>query len=217
MESWYFADLGGLGERTSSAAGVDEHSDDGTASSGDNNRWRATMGPFPVFYPDRADNDRKLLTYTSAPLPSALEVTGSPVAYVFLSTDATDADVIVFLEEVTADGQVNYVTEGELKASHRRRRTPPFRTPELALQSHQRSDAEPVTPRRAMQLHINLLPLSHQFAAGSRIRVALAGADRAQFQDHAIQSARWKVFRTAAMRSRIELPVVQSSSPTRGF
>jgi predicted acyl esterase len=88
----------------------------------------AASCPFPVFSPDRAAADRSLLTFTSTPLDIDFEVTGEPIAHVFLATANSDDDVIVLLEEVTADGQVNYVTEGELRAGHRANAAPPYRT-----------------------------------------------------------------------------------------
>jgi len=214
LVAWYFDDHNGLSQKVAGAGGVDDYSSDGTASSGEHNRWRATMGPFPVFYPDRATEDRQLLTYTSSPLSEDLEVTGDPVAHVFLSVDGTDSDVIVFLEEVTPDGETNYVTEGELKASRRRHGSLRFRTPE-PVHSDRRRDALKVTPGQVTQLDIGLLPLSHVFKAGNRIRIALASADRAQFQERPIEAAKWKVFRTAARQSRIELPVVAADRSGR--
>ncbi len=195
VRAWHFDGNGVLTTDASIESGTDEFTGDGSADSGAGNRWRATMGPSAVFYPDRAQADAKLLTYTSAPLATDLEVTGDPVAHVFLSTSDPDADVIVYLEEVTADGQVNYVTEGELRASHRL--------------SHRRADALSVKPDETMDLAITLLPMSHTFRAGNRIRIAIADADRAQFVERQPTAARWTVMRSAATPSRIELPVME--------
>lgn len=207
--TWHFTDGHGLAAQPG-APGSDAHASDGTATAGPNNRWAAAIDIKPVFYPDRAAADAQLLTYTSAPLAEDLEVTGDPVAHVYLAVEETDADVIVYLEEVTAAGAVHYVTEGVLRASHRKPGKLPFKTPG-AVHSDRRADVLPVVPGKPMRLDITLLPLSHVFKAGNRIRVALASADRAQFVEHPVRAARWTVFRTAARASRIELPVVAPS------
>ena len=49
---------------------------DPAAGSGTLNRWNTNLTGQPVVYPDRADVDRKLLSYTSAPLRRATRVTG---------------------------------------------------------------------------------------------------------------------------------------------
>lgn len=187
-------------------AGLDDFETDGTSTSGEHNRWRATMGPTPVSYPDRAGDDAKLLTYTSAPLEADVEITGDPIAHLTLSADAADTDVIVYLEEVTASGEVNYVTEGELRASHRAHGKLSFATPE-PIHSDRRADASPLKPGKAATIDIGLLPLSHQFKAGNRIRIALASADRAQFVEHPVTATKWSVSRGGAKGSSVELPI----------
>ena len=39
-----------------------------------------------MYYPDRAEEDASLLTYTSAPLEGALRITGTPVVSLHLSS-----------------------------------------------------------------------------------------------------------------------------------
>jgi hypothetical protein len=43
-----------------------------------------------------------------------------------------------------------------------------------------------------------------------RIRVAIAGADRSQFQDHPVTPVAWTVFRTRVRRSVLSLPIMAS-------
>src|SRR5208282_1267875 len=116
----YFGADHGLAEHRPQRAAADTFHSDGTELSSDNNRWHSTMGAFPVTYPDRQAADEHLLTYTSGMLPADLELTGDPEVTLFMATQRDDADVFVYLEEVMPDGEVNYVTEGELRASRRR-------------------------------------------------------------------------------------------------
>jgi uncharacterized protein len=46
-------------------------------------------------YPDRADQDRKLLVYASAPLQADLEITGSPVVTLEMSSTASETGVLL--------------------------------------------------------------------------------------------------------------------------
>jgi putative CocE/NonD family hydrolase len=73
-----------------------------------------------VFYGDRAEADRRLLTYTSAPLTDDVEITGHPVVTLYVASTATDGAFYVYLEDVDENGRVTYVTEGQLRALHRR-------------------------------------------------------------------------------------------------
>jgi putative CocE/NonD family hydrolase len=207
LRPWYLGHSGQLAETAPGREESDRWSGDGTSGSGDGNRWHSTMGPYPVAYADRKDEDSRLLTYTSAPLGADVEVTGNPVVTLFLATDRTDADVFVYLEEVTPDGEVNYVTEGELRASRRRAGQLPFRTPPPA-HSDRRADATPVVPRQPMELDVGLLPMSHVFRAGNQVRIALAPADRSQFRERPVEPETWRVFRGRVRPSRIELPIV---------
>lgn len=201
----YFQAHGALTSRRPPLFGVDDYAADGAAQSGPGNRWRTTTGPYPVFYPDRADDDETLLTYETPPLDQALEVTGDPRLQLYLSTSARDADIFVYLEEVTARGEVNYVTEGVLRASHRRAGQTPFE-PTALQPTHLRADAAPIEPGETVALDIALLPLSHQFAQGSRIRIALAPADRSHFREAPERGVEWRVFRSRTRPSHLVLP-----------
>jgi predicted acyl esterase len=76
------------------------------------------------------------------------------------------------------DGRCRYVTEGALRALNRKgapcpqhhRTTWPWRT-------FARADAAPLPRGEAAELTFALLPVSWAFAAGSRVRLAISGAD----------------------------------------
>ncbi len=168
---------------TRGTAGVDEYQVDTTAGTGNRARWNTLLGGIGAQYPDRVDADRKLLTYDSPPLARDLEVTGHPSATVWLSATTSDAALLVYLEEVFPDGHVGYVTEGVVRARHRALRpaaAAPYRQP-TPYRTGLSADARPLEPGRPDSIWVDLLPVSHLFRAGSRIRVAIAGADRDHF------------------------------------
>jgi putative CocE/NonD family hydrolase len=167
------------------ASGADLHRVDLARGTGTHTRHeRLAAVDTREYYPDWDGRDAGLLRYESAPLPRDVEVSGHPVVTLWIESSEGDAAVFVYLSEVEPDGRVRYVTEGVLRALHRReapaprfeRRTWPYRT-------FARADAAPMPRGRAERLRFGLLPTSWRFGAGSRIRLAIAGADA----DHYVQ------------------------------
>jgi predicted acyl esterase len=127
-QRWFFGANGSLARtQPSDADGADRYAVDFAATSGPLNRWHTQAGS-DVVYPNRAAADKKLLTYTSAPLARALEITGHPIVSLEVTSTASDGAFIVYLEDVAPNGRVTYITEGELRGLDRRTSTaqPPF-------------------------------------------------------------------------------------------
>ena len=160
--------------------GSDRYTIDFTATTGEQNRWMAQMG-MAVHYGDRREEDRKLLTYTSAPLEDDLEITGSPSVYLYISSSHKDGAFHVYLEDVSPEGRVTYVTEGLIRAIHRKEKNPsqaPF-VPLGIYHTFRKEDAEPLVPGEVTEIGVTLLPISNVFRKGHSIRVAIAGHDKA--------------------------------------
>ncbi|OZI34592.1 hydrolase [Bordetella genomosp. 10] len=130
------------------------------------------------YYPDWQGRTDRMASFTSAPLEAAAELAGHPVIDLWVASSEPDAAVYVYLTEIEADGRERYVTEGILRLLHRKvtpcpsgyRTTWPFR-------SFRRDDAAPLTPGQFERVELALLPTAWRFAAGSRIRVSIAGHD----------------------------------------
>jgi hypothetical protein len=169
---------------------------DSTVGTGERSRWRSLLSLVPGDYPDRRERDQRLLCFDSDPLPSPLAVAGSPrvIAHVAWS-DPGAARLFAYLEEVTADGQVIYVTEGQLLAMHRGKT-------EAEKPTFRRADAQPVIANEVVTLAIDLLPIAYLFRTGSRVRLALSAADA----DHFAAPQGAGVFRVTVGKSRVELP-----------
>ena len=199
-------------ELTQTPSPPDRYQVDPTAGTGKHSRWNTLVGiSLKDPYPDRQEQDKKLLVYTTDPLPEDLEVTGHPIATVYLSANTKDTTLFVYLEDVTPEGEVHYVTEGELRALHRTWQ-PAKTTTEPVLstpnRTYRRADAAPLTPGEVVPLTLDLLPVSYQFKKGHRVRVALAGADQDHFQLLDGPPPTWKIWHTPNRPSHIELPVV---------
>lgn len=190
---------------------ADEYIVDRSAGTGAHSRWRTQVAiGAAVSYPDRGQQDARLLTYTSPPLDRAIEVTGHPLVSLFISSTADDGTVFVYLEDVDARGRVAYVTEGQLRIIHRGlaagppayRQVGPFRT-------FKRAAAQPLRPREIAELAFDLLPSSYVFEAGHRIRIAIAGADASHFAVVPSGPSTLYIHRTRSHPSRIDLPVIE--------
>jgi putative CocE/NonD family hydrolase len=180
---------------------------DTTATIGPGNRWAATYGG-PNGYPDLAPNDSKGFTWTSVPLAGPVEVIGHPIVHLWVTSSAKDLDAMVYLEDVDSTGRSTYVTEGVLRASHRKLGQPPFDNFGLPWPRSFKEDVTPLPPAPT-ELVFDLHPTAKRFGAGHRIRVTLQGADRDSHQAvHPVPPARVTVYRDASRPSRIVLPVV---------
>jgi putative CocE/NonD family hydrolase len=162
------------------------------------------------YYPDWQGRDDAMLRWQTAPLDGDQTLIGHAVLDLWLDSSETDAAIHAYLSEVEADGTVRYVTEGVLRALHRRESPPPpnykaawpFRT-------YARADAAPLKPGTAERMRVVLLPTGWTFRAGSRIRLSIAGAD----VDHYAQVPHGRppmlrVHRGGAHASALELPLM---------
>ena len=86
------------------------------------------------------------------------------------------------MEDVAPDGKVTYVTEGMLRAVHRKISEDP--EPYVMLgpnHSFKKKDAMPLVPGEVSEIEFKLFATSVQIKKGHRIRISLAGADDSIF------------------------------------
>ena len=148
---------------------------DYSTTSGEVSRWTAVN--WERDYPDMSVNDGKALTYTTPPLDSDLSVIGHPVVNLWLATTAPDLDIFVYLEEVDAKGRSTYITEGNLRVSHRLMLEAPYNDLGLPYFRHYESDLQLIQSDEPLELNFDLLPVAWLFQSGRRIRVTVAFAD----------------------------------------
>ncbi|MFT3771195.1 MAG: CocE/NonD family hydrolase [Minicystis sp.] len=202
----HLAAQGRLAEAAPDAEGADAHRIDPAIGTGERSRWRSLFSLVPGDYPDRRERDRRLLTYDSAPLERPLEVTGYPIAAIFASWDEDDdGRLFAYLEDVAPDGRVAYVTEGQLRALHRRVQNEGRRPGEVPDHSFRRADTWPVAAGEVAEIAFAMQPVSWRFERGHRVRLAITGGDADHFAKakEGTLRVRWG----KATPSRIELPV----------
>jgi uncharacterized protein len=208
---WYFDANNSLTSNAPRAdAGEDRYTINFEATTGSKNRWHTQVGG-EVFYPDRAEEDKKLLTYTGAPLETDLEITGYPIVTLFVTSTHTDGGFYVYLEEVGENGKVTYLTEGALRGLHRKisKEESPLKI-FVPYHSFKKADALPLVPGEMAELRFGLQPISALIKKGHRLRVAIAGHDKDTFirilSDGTPTIA---VQRNRRHLSGIELPIVK--------
>lgn len=209
----YFASNNRLSFSEPQNAGeYDRYEVDYSATTGDHTRWHTQLNGQPVVYADRSTEDRKLLTYTSEPLDTDIEVTGSIIVHLYVSCSHGDCAFHVYFEVVSPEGSVYYVTEGVLRAIHRKidgfdrsylyHSFGPYR-------SFYRRDASLMTPGKIDYIPIELLVTSVIIKKGHRLRVALAGHDASLFRRYPLEGTpSWDVQRNKAYPSHLEIPLM---------
>jgi hypothetical protein len=187
---------------------ADDYTVDYSTTSGKYSRWYAVN--WPRNYPNMRSNDEKALTYTTPPLESDMDVTGYPVLNLWFVTEASDLDFFVYLEEV-AGSTSTYITQGNLRASHRALGKAPFNDLGLPYHRHYKSDLAPISAGEPVELVFDLMPTSYLFRAGNRIRITITCADADNLETPTVDPApKLKLLREMNHPSFIQLPTTQS-------
>ena len=123
-----------LAKSPSDAATAASYQADFSVGSGAQTRYERIAGiDATAYYADWTERERGLLSFTTEPLPAALEVAGHPVVSLWLASSEPDAAVFAYLSEVEADGTSRYFTEGLLRAIHRAEAPAPKNTARPAV------------------------------------------------------------------------------------
>jgi predicted acyl esterase len=213
--TYYFSEKNALTrERPVESAAADIYRADYEARTGRSSRYESlfySLWHRPIRYPHRAEADKRLLVYETAPLASDMEVTGHPVVRLYVSSTTDDGRFFAYLEDVAPDGRVSYITEGMLRAACRAMsdEAPPYKTaPGVPYHTFRREDARPLFPGEVALITFDLQPTSVLFKKGHRIRIAIACADRDHFAVPEGPAPELKFFRSAEYPSAVDLPVI---------
>jgi predicted acyl esterase len=130
------------------------------------------------------DPVRRVLTFTGEPLLDDVEIAGPIKLTLYLSTTATDTDVLVKLSdqfpqasEDRAKGLnpfAEVVTRGWLRASHREI-DEAHSTDMVPRYTHR--NPQPLTPAEIYKLQVSLEPMAYLFKKGHRIRLEIVNGD----------------------------------------
>jgi uncharacterized protein len=152
------------------------------------------------------------LGYTSAPLSEPMTLIGFPVAHLTVTSTNADADLFIYLDQLSEDGSEQVIAFGRLKLSHRKLSQAPYDTLGLPWHSGLAKDVQGIGPGELAAMSIAMTPVSRVVPAGARLRFAVAGADPRQrnLQDIRVTPApEIAVLRGGVDPSRIELPLAR--------
>ncbi|UTP38312.1 CocE/NonD family hydrolase [Phenylobacterium sp. LH3H17] len=156
---------------------------DFTATTGKQTRWSTQFGTPPA-YADRRAEDHKLIVFDTKPMTADVEVAGTPVVRLSVATETDDPVFFAYLEDVSPEGRVSYLTEGQIRAVHRRPADPASLPYDQgpAPHSYARADAQPMNPGETAVVEFAMFPVAALVRKGHRLRLAIAGADADTFR-----------------------------------
>ncbi|HFB66320.1 MAG TPA: CocE/NonD family hydrolase [Aeromonadales bacterium] len=212
-QAWYLQKSNSLGSFADlPSQGKDVYKVNFNVGSGKNTRWTTQLGGTEVFYGDRKEQDKKLQVYTSAPLKQDIEITGTPILELFMSSTHKDGAIIAYLEMVDPLGKVSMLTEGELRLIHRKiSTTKPVFESFGPYHSFLKKDGAPMVPGKVEKVSFSLLPTSVVIPEGYSIRLSLAGHDKDTFSRYPVEGDPiYSIYRSKNNPSKITLPVIKS-------
>lgn len=168
----------------------DAYKVDYTSNSGAFSRWMNGYGARredveqATWFDERTAENQKALTYTSDLFEEDASVVGYPTVKLIVTSTHNDGDFFVYLEEIDADGYSHYVTEGVLRASHRKTSEAPFDNFGLPFHRSYAEDLAPLTPGSSTELFFDLMGTAIVIDEGHRLRITIAGADVRNFALH---------------------------------
>ncbi len=212
IERWFFGENHSLvSQPFDGEVGKDHYPVDYSVSTGNQNRWweLGTATSQTVRYPDRVVQDAKLICYTSPPVEQDIQLCGSPVIHLAVASSEPDVVFYIYLEVVTPDGLVYYLTEGLMRSVHHKvsDQASPYKLL-VPYHSFRQADGEPLVPGKVTEIEFGLLPVSALIRRGQHIRVAIAGHDEGNFPRYPPQrNATFTFFRSYQLACWIDLPI----------
>jgi len=213
-DTLYFSEEGQLVDKREAKAGLSTTYDvDYTIGTGHTAGWNSMTPNYrrggPIGYPDRAAVNKRMEVFTSHPLESSLEITGHPIIELFMSIPATDGTLFAYLEHVSPEGYVQYITEGEIRLIHREVTTDKLLPTIGPYHSYHEGDSKPVKPNEVQYHAFEMLPTSYEIPQGHSVRISLAGSDIDHFKLTDVRPDNMTFWFSEAYDSRIILPVIR--------
>jgi predicted acyl esterase len=152
---------------------------------------------------DQKPDEEKVLTWTSAPLSVATEVTGYPKLSIWAESSAADGDFVAELNDVAPDGKSHQVVQAYRNAPH----------------ADIHGAAKPLTPGAIEKYDLEFYPTAYVFQPGHRMRVAVAGGAKVAPNQLVPQGPgknpirfTWTFHCDSQRSCALELPIVGTSS-----
>ncbi|MEA2042632.1 MAG: CocE/NonD family hydrolase [Bacteroidota bacterium] len=177
---------------------------------------------------ERTFLDSMAVIFETEILKNDTQITGHPLAEIFLACNKADADIFIYLSDVDKDGKAIYVSEGQLRASWKGLHNPNRQVgnryevkPQLPWHGFEEGmlAKNPTKDSAVVKLVFDLFPVSWVFKKGHKIRLSAAGVDRGNFEvnpawldsaGNPLKDTELKIHTGGEKSSRIILPVMQN-------
>jgi len=148
-------------------------------------RYETMTKPFLPLRYNQDGPDIHHIRFTSPPLRADAEITGFPIAKLWISSSKNDASLVVYLQIVDPSGRSYYISEGILRASSRKLADngtsadvdTTMKYPGMPLHSYLKADAAFLEPSVPVLCEFPLMPISYMAKKGQRIRLSVSGGD----------------------------------------
>ncbi len=188
--AWFLGRRGMTRGEPSADAGVDAFRHCATTGTRGPLSWGAGGAPNGLARDLRRDEDTGV-SYTSEPLPEAIEILGVPEVVLSLAVDVPVATVSVRLADVAPDGTTALVSAGVLNLTHRRSHTEP----------------EALRPGVVEEIRVPLRTAGYRWLPGHRLHLAVSSSLWPVLWPSPFP-ATFDVGWGPTARSRVELPVI---------
>lgn len=149
------------------------------------------------------------LAWTSDPLDADVTIVGAIDAFLYLSSERVDTDLVFDVLDVYPNGDVQFLQRGIMRASFRQVDASRSR-PNHLWRAYARK--EPLVPGRVYELHLTLPSLGAVLRAGHRLQVALLAPSTVAQPDWGLLAVdlpgRNTVYSSSRYPSRIVVPVI---------
>ncbi len=158
-------------------------------------------------YPDRKKQTSSLFYFDSNVLEDTIVITGHIQAALSCSFPTTDATIFIYVDEVTKNGQVKYITEGMFRAIHRATGDDNGYINPGEFHSFRMADKQNLVPGEKVQLNFSFLPISYRVNKGSKIRISFTGIDPEHFDVPEIKPEFMKLLMGGDAGSYLLIPI----------
>ena len=190
-QTWYLGPAGSLSDDLPEAAGADHYTSDPNTlpltDFGSNTGGGGLWGNATQWSWNWKQNPAgTAVSYLTAPLTADTTVVGSGAAYLWVRSSTPDVDLTATISEVRPDGMETFVQNGYMRASIRKLSTDSnnfLKRPATLLDpipSFTLEDAAPMPSGTFERIAIPLYYQGHEYRAGSRIRITIAGPNGTQ-------------------------------------
>lgn len=133
-------------------------------------------GPFAQpCHPEKAS-----VAYTGPVMKTATELTGTPIADLWISSTAPEQPVFAYLEDLAPDGTVTVISEGRQRVSLRKVVKAKWETIGTPWRRSWTEDHAPLKAGEPVKVSFDLLAVSYVVPAGHQVRLAVSGSDPRQ-------------------------------------